>query len=367
MSNSGAPPPPAPPIQDPTGDRCPNFASATWVNMVSALMPAVAAGPDARPARSKDEVIASLRDQWQVDHDAEMAAWDLHLAAEKLIREAELEAEAAAAQAAEEKAREEKEAKRIKIARPVVGSRPSDKQVLRPSAWAISRLEAYKMHYLDYYTVKGMKRALAYRKTRDNTDLDVDGPKMGGGWQAVNTAGAADKEARPDKDLSWSEMTYAKSGWIGGMEKAGYESWVCDSWSLAFGTLDNLTAFRHDDVLEDRIIVNYIADIREEWYENIRTESPNFDPGVISYAKLKSIEARLVKEAQTSDLMECEYLDLPFRDTVLIYCALLPESPSLFRVFPPSMPCHAISPLAMPCNRPLYYERRFAQASGTIG
>jgi hypothetical protein len=305
MSDRGSPPiGPAPP-PDPTHDRRPNYNSTQWMAIVSALMPSVAGnGPEARPARTKEEVISFLTKQWQEEHDADVARWEAHLEAEKLRREAEADAAAALALEAEEKEREEREAKRVKVPRPVAGKTPGDVQPLRPSAWVVARIEALKFFLLDYLTVQGMMRAAASRKTRENGDGEAEGPKMGGNWQAVNTAGAADKDAKSDRDLTWTDMTYAKAKWIKLMEAAEHDEWLIDAWSLLFAKLDNYVKFRNHPTLGDRIIIVYVAEIREEWFENQRTGSDNFDPGVIIDSKLHAIQQQLLYDEQNARLRQ---------------------------------------------------------------
>ena len=310
------------PPRDPSNDACPDFGKPRYQQQVNTMMAAQVA-PDGSPARaaiSRDDAIAELVKTWTEGHQEDMDEWKAHMEKE---REQEEDARAAEKQVTAAKAAtlvEEAEKKRIKLPEFVRGQMVSTDVPEMPCRFARDKIRARQFCELWYTSQEGLAEARRIGTTTVS-GVDADGGLDLGHGFSIKTTCLASKKARPDNELTYQEMTLAKAIWIRLMMIEGYELQHTTAWAMLFSALENNTRWRNVPGLGDQVIIEYIAEIRRQWFDAINRVGDMFDVSIINDDRMGRIRDRLMME-KTVQLQVKLFIDLmaPFAAlTIIMY------------------------------------------------
>ncbi|EDR09983.1 uncharacterized protein LACBIDRAFT_325912 [Laccaria bicolor S238N-H82] len=207
---------------DPNLEVRPDFASAAYDALCTAL--AAAEGVD------KGAIVARLSDAWNVENDAKKATWDEQVrqdeaeeAEAELAPEREQQLELEERRKVEETERKEKEKKRPKLKNFVPNKLVGNTVQLRPSRYAIHKLEEREYVELYYFTQDGCMEALKIDRTIAQdafTFTKADDTLL----LKPMASHKPSNKAIPDEHLTWRQMSLAKTTLLHHMSQAGWRS-----------------------------------------------------------------------------------------------------------------------------------------------
>jgi hypothetical protein len=257
--------------RNPELDLCPDFAGPIFQAARDAIVATV-------PTKTSADVVDDLTASWQADWDAKKAAWDAQETADQVTRDADAQAtrdEAARKQAEidAELAAEKKEADRKK---PKVNDFDSnrgiaDSIVLRPSLFALRKLERFEYVEAWYFTREGCANAAAAGANRAVNEEAFTFTKLDDvvGLRPA-TALAGSKSVVKDVDLTWDQLAFAKNNilhyaaqfkWperhVASLADFWYNLEVHPTRAMAYG---------------DRIVLSYQAKARIEWHDALKRD-----------------------------------------------------------------------------------------------
>jgi hypothetical protein len=281
-------PDPGPAPKNPSGHARPDFGGPVFSDMVKEACPAVAGG---RAERTPDEVIQELEKRWDAQHHADMAAWEAWCTAKEEYDAAEGAAEAQAVETAAQKTRAEKHAE---APEPGTDATVATEAPLVVHPYAAKRVTANKYVPLDYWCKAAILRAGANARVRSSGTEDAQEILPGVRISVADVA--PDSKIRDDAVLALDEMSYGSAGWLEAMKAADHPDWMINGFATMWMRLVNHREFRAHEILGDRIIIVYAAEVRLQFYELLERKQPSFRPENISDDKLRGIERRLMRE-----------------------------------------------------------------------
>ncbi|KAF8885493.1 hypothetical protein BD779DRAFT_1423642, partial [Infundibulicybe gibba] len=273
---------------DPIPDVCPDFLSDAYLAVRTAFAAAQGFTPEA--------VAATLSAAWEAAHLTQVTAWEAQCLADHEAEHERQEEEdentrrialqEAREEAAEKKAREKKKPKLAPFADDVA---IPDEVQLRPSQFALHKLEAFEYVELWYFTKDGCQEARRSQRAvaNDAYGITTDGP---GDLMALKPVASFKASARaiPDEDLTWRQMSTGKNCLLASMDRVGWPQRHLLSLALFFHKLD-CSPWR-DRKNGDRILLLYQARARQDWHEALRaTDGDAFNISLINEAVIRTI------------------------------------------------------------------------------
>lgn len=205
---------------DPNLEARPDFNSAAYDAVCTALATA--------EHITKEAVATRLSDAWDADHNVRKAAWEEQLredeAAEadaRLAREADQQRELEELRKEEEAERKEKEKKRPKV-KDFVANRPvKDTTQLRPSRFAVHKLDEREYIELYYFTLEGCTEAVRLDRTiaQDAFTFTKSDDTL---LLKPMASHKPSSKVVPDEDLTWRQMSIAKASLLHHMAQTGW-------------------------------------------------------------------------------------------------------------------------------------------------
>ena len=287
--------------QDPSLEVRPDFTSAAFDAVCTALA--------AAEAIDKAVVAARLADAWDADNNTRREAWadqvreDEAAAAEiRLAQEADQLRELEELRKEEEAEKKEKEKKKPKLKEFVANKPVGDTTQLRPSRYAIHKLDECEYVELYYFTLEGCTEAVKLDRTiaqdaftfakADNTLL-----------LKPMASHKPSSKVIPDEDLTWRQMSIARTCLLHHMAQAGWpEPHVI---ALAEFYLNLESHPMRLQVDGDTVLLHYQAQVRREWHEALRATSdePAFDISVVNIKRVEAIGADLWNTRRTEGVL----------------------------------------------------------------
>ncbi|KAJ7619876.1 hypothetical protein B0H17DRAFT_964849 [Mycena rosella] len=251
-------------------ETCPDFTDAAFKSSRDLIVAGASLGTPMTDA----EAAAHMATGWNTARDARKPLWDAQVqadadqaAADAAALTAQEEADRTAADAAAEAERAEAEKKKPKLG-------DFDKTLLIPdflgpraSNFAKKKLDDKEYVELWYWTREGCLDAEAHR---GGVEADESfGITQVGSTLSLKplTAYKASKKVVRDEDLSWAQLTVAKTGFLAAIEAAGWPVEHRAALASFFYAIENHdTRMNHDDYA-DAILVIYAARSRRFWHD----------------------------------------------------------------------------------------------------
>ncbi|KIJ89442.1 hypothetical protein K443DRAFT_687279 [Laccaria amethystina LaAM-08-1] len=287
--------------QDPSLEVRPDFTSAAYDAVCTAL--ATAEGVE------KEAVAARLSDAWDVDNNTRKMAWEEQLredeatAAEVRLAQEENELREREEHRKEEEAeRKEKEKKRPKL-KDFVANRPvGDTTQLRPSRYAVHKLDEREYIELYYFTLEGCTEAVKLDRTIAQdafTFAKADDTLL----LRPMASHKPSNKVIPDEDLTWRQMSIAKACLLHHMAQTGWPEPHIIALAEFYLNLEGHPMRLQVD--GDRVLLNYQAQVRREWHEALRNtnDEPAFDISIINIKRVEAIGADLWNTRRTEGVL----------------------------------------------------------------
>ena len=258
---------------------------------------------------TKEAVATWLSDAWDADHNVRKAAWEEQLredeAAEadaRLAREADQQRELEELRKEEEAERKEKEKKRPKV-KDFVANRPvKDATQLRPSRFAVHKLDEWEYIELYYFTLEGCTEAVRLDRTiaQDAFTFTKSDDTL---LLKPMASHKPSSKVVPDEDLTWRQMSIAKASLLHHMAQTGWPEQHIYALAEFFLNLESHPTRLQTD--GDTVLLHYQAQVRREWHEALKSTSdePAFDISVINNRRVEAIGAELWNTRRTEGVL----------------------------------------------------------------
>ncbi|KAJ6482381.1 hypothetical protein DFH09DRAFT_1462357, partial [Mycena vulgaris] len=287
---------------DPALEACPDYASAPFKTVRDLII----AGATAANPLTDAEAATHLSDAWNADCDAR-----------KLLRAAQVQADAtqatadaaaaaaqdaldrAAADAAADAERLEAEKKKPKLGAFDSTLAIPDYLGPRASAFAKKKLEDKEYVELWYWTKEGCLDAEALR---GGVEADESfGITQVGSTLSLKplTAYKASKKVIRDEDLTWAQLSIAKTGYLAALEAAGWPNPHRASLASFFYTIENHPSRMNHDDYADSILVIYAARARRFWHDQL-SQGKGFNIAIVNDKLMDQISTEFHNKLRSS-------------------------------------------------------------------
>ena len=285
---------------DPTLTEAPDFTAECYATVVQALA--------AAQGITEVEAAGSMTAAWTVGNDLKKAAWQTQLDADRVIEEVAQQArldQAEKERQEREKVKQEEQKERDRK-KPKLNAMTPSKQIdcvikHQPSNFALKKLQDRDYVELCYFTPEFRLEASlndhtiaeqAYTLAEVNSTLALQ--PMG--------AYSASKKAVPDEQLTWLQMTRAKTNLLECMVDAGWEPQYTQALAEFYLKIENHP--RLQDQGGDAVLIAYQAQARRQWHKALKDVSGDaaFDISNISEALITNIDNKLIREASQTML-----------------------------------------------------------------
>ncbi|PBK97132.1 hypothetical protein ARMGADRAFT_923270 [Armillaria gallica] len=291
------PPQPCPRlIIDPHLIPCPDFAAADYAFIRDALKSA--------NNLSNDDAVARLTQDWTARNSKDRDIWDAQARADQdAVDLAKKKTEQATADARmvlekeKETEKKEKDKKRPKLGNfdPLLKVVKEADPILHP--YAQKQLSDYKYCPLWYFTKMSASEASTIVNTLapDTLNLQQDSGSGSLSFQSSSTIKPS-KNALADKDLSWSQFSYAYAWFLHAIDAANWPKPTIQMFASMFLSL-TLHAFRQRANGEKTLLV-YANDTRRQWHRDI--EEGNCAPNLATIVpeRLENISNELYNKSK---------------------------------------------------------------------
>lgn len=266
-------------LRDPTNETEPNFEEAGWEGTREAIM----AG-----GKSLEEAIVILREGWQVRHERDLVAWNEHLRLHQ--QEAERE-------------REEGQGDGITP----VDEQPSDSEEpewankptptfldIKPARHILKKLEKKEFIELWHFTAEGCRDAAAVDLATPDGSYGLVDTGKGLVFQTIGASSSSSKVIK-DEDLTWNQLTEAKTRMIGCSRACGWSKFEVSQLVLFYLSLDVHPIRSQPYGLET--VMRYQSRVRRDWTEKLRTGNP-YSIANVNDGLMKECPEEIRNEAQ---------------------------------------------------------------------
>ena len=223
-----------------------------------------------------EEAAQQMKDAWARENQRKVDAWNVQLQQDlaeqgeqnRITREAE-EAQRARQEAEAEEMRKEADKKKPKL-NPIDPDLFISKWIeLRPSSYALNKLQNLEYVELDYFTSRGCREAMANTsKSVSNDTLTI--AQLGDTF-AIRPMAALrpSKNIRNDEELSWEEMMDAKNIVLHFMAKSG--TWQAEHTVCVATFYVNLDCHQRKEQKNGKqALLLYQSCARREWFESLK-------------------------------------------------------------------------------------------------
>ncbi|KAJ7433954.1 hypothetical protein B0H11DRAFT_2119934 [Mycena galericulata] len=232
---------------DPNLESCPDYASAS----IKTIRDLIVAGSAQGTPLTDAEAAAQLSDGWNTEHDARKLLWDAQVkadavqaAADAAALAAQAEADRVAAEAVAEAERLEVEKKKPKLGEFDAALVIPDFLGPRASNFAKKKLEDKEYVELWYWSKEG---CLDAESLRGGVEADESfGLSQVGSTLSLKplTAYKASKKVVRDEELSWAQLSIAKTGFLAAIVAAGWPKAHCAALASLLSSMRSRTIRR---------------------------------------------------------------------------------------------------------------------------
>lgn len=241
---------------DPSNEVPPDFAGPEFASLFTGDAAAITSA------------IAAAAAAWKTQHEARMRAWEAQVEADaeaaRIAEEARLKAESDARAAAEKAAEDERIAAEKKKPKPpavVKGKRGDEDTYPRPS----TQVEE-KMRKFEYVELHNFHHDICSQTSLSTLDADRSFQlhDKGNGELGITTVHKSARKIKADKDLTWEEVTTAKTNYIYWMEQFGWPEDLVSTFATFYVKLDNHLWRQKPE--SQPVLVRYQAERRDKWF-----------------------------------------------------------------------------------------------------
>jgi len=261
---------------------------------------------------TEDQAIASLNESWDLGHQERLAEWNTQVETERQAREDDERRALEQAEEARKKQEEEEERERREIEkkRPQMNDFNETQMVddvvsLRPSPYATRKLEDFEYVELYYFTPEGCRDAHENHRTQHEESLglaNVEGVLSFRPLAAVK----ASKNVVQDSDLSWRQMSMAKSSMIDFLQtNTRWPSKHIQALALFFVRLE--THPMRTQPYGEEILLRYQARVRRDWHDRLKRGTGAFNISLINEIQLQAISNEVWQQRKQSDEAEVSF------------------------------------------------------------
>jgi hypothetical protein len=279
--------------RDPGLDICPDFASPHYGPLCNLLTNAGA---------TEEEALTRLTESWNQENQVRREAWEHQVKEDQWVADKVDHLARELEQDELDTACCECENKRPKIndfdANSLVGSYITP----RPSTYAINKLESFDYIKLFYFTREGCLDAQSNLCTEAD---DAYGLSKIGNFVSFRSISAvrASRNAIQDIDLTWAQMTYAKTSYLQHLGNAGWPKKHIDALAHCFIALE-ASSF-HGCTHGEKILIIYQACIRRHWHDWLKQEGDGgFNIAIIDLGLLETISNEVWDAVHTENKRE---------------------------------------------------------------
>ncbi|EIN05430.1 hypothetical protein PUNSTDRAFT_74600 [Punctularia strigosozonata HHB-11173 SS5] len=269
----------------------PNFAGAAFAACRRSLVN--------QDGLTDEQAAQTLLDAWTADINLEKAAWDRQIAADQ--EAAQLAEQERLDREATEKAEEEREAakNRPKIPTYTKGHMVGQESAPLTDIKALKKLKAYQYVELWYFGVEGRRRA-AEDACRTSDEVLIVAWEGEGGALRQSAPNRLARFCVPDRDLTWRELSIAKTGLLEDMAKVGWPKNIVQDFVDFFFAIDNHPS-RYEGPHGDPCLLLYQEEVRQLWHFRYdRNPAEVFDPSVFNNDRLQRITQRYLNTQVSS-------------------------------------------------------------------
>ncbi|KAJ7923159.1 hypothetical protein B0H13DRAFT_2316690 [Mycena leptocephala] len=272
---------------DPGLDICPDYTSAAFQLIRTALIAQTAGSTDADAA-------TQLTAAWNTDWDARKVVWAAQVQADADDAEQErLDREAL--EAAE---RKETDKKKPKLATFDASQSVPDYLAPRPSNFAKHKLEQFEYCELWYFTIEGCSDADSTRTAQADEAYSLTQTDSGLALQPLSSFRASKRVVR-DENLTWAQISIAKTAMLETMEETGWTAGHRTALATFFYALDS-HPYRSRKNGEKAVII-YMARVRRHWHDALKRGTA-YNISTINEKLLDSIFAEHCGDLQSEKL-----------------------------------------------------------------
>ncbi|KAJ6518998.1 hypothetical protein C8R45DRAFT_1048107 [Mycena sanguinolenta] len=287
---------------DPALEPRPDYTSPAFATIRGFI---VAGAPPGAPLTDA-EAANQLTDAWNKEHDARQAAWDAPVqadaaqaTADAIAAAAQADADRAAAEAAAEAERIEAEKKKPKLGSFDTALVIPDFLAPRASNFAKKKVDDREYVELWYWTKEGCLDA-------DSLRAGVEADESFGITQIGSTlslkplaAFKASKKVVRDEDLTWAQLSIAKTGYLAAIEAAGWPKEHRGTISSFLYAIENHPSRMNHDDYADNILVIYQARARRHWHDMLG-QGNGFNLAIINDRLLDQISQEFHNKLRSS-------------------------------------------------------------------
>jgi hypothetical protein len=244
-----------------------------------------------------------LKEAWTTDNDAKKLAWEQQELADREEAEQRTRERQQPPQDDEPRQDEQNESREVEKKKPKLNSFVANRPIataikLRPSRFALHKLEEREYIELSYFTPEGCAEAatndhavaeevFAFSKVNDLVSL-----------RPISAFKASNKVIQDDR-LSWREMSIAKINLLQCMEETGWPKDHILALATFYLNLENHPKRQEPD--GDAVLLAYQAQVRREWHIQLKrtTGEPAFDISYINDDLVDKIGVKLWNATKT--------------------------------------------------------------------
>ncbi|KAF9789218.1 hypothetical protein BJ322DRAFT_1017925 [Thelephora terrestris] len=243
-------------LRDPTTETEPNYEDAVWDAARNAIM----AG-----GKSLEETLEILRQGWRGQHKRAVEEWNEHLRLhQQQEREQEGEGDREQVDLSTSERNSESEV-------PDWVSRPTPSFLdIKPARNILKRLEKKEFVELWYFTADGC-RETSGADLLSSDDYNLVGTGNGRIVLRSKASAATSTKAVKDEDLSWEQLTEAKTRMVGCMKACGWSQHEVTQLVMFFLSLDDHPIRSQSYRLQT--IMRYQDRVRRDWTSRLKTDA----------------------------------------------------------------------------------------------
>ena len=263
-------------MRNPTADTEPNFEDAVWNGARDAI---VAGG------KSPEEANQILQEGWRAQHTRDLEAWDEHLQGQQQA----LGQEQDPPNPPGDDSDEEPEA-------PEWISRPTPSFLdIKPARHVLKRLEKKEFVELWYFTAEGCRDTAAADLTTPDDTFGIVNTDKGLLFQTIGASSTSSKVTK-DEDLSWDQLTEAKTRMVGCLKLCGWSKHEVSQMVLFYLSLDIHPIRSRPYGL--KAILRYQDRVRRDWISHLRAGTPAYSIAQVNDELLKECRDDISNEVQ---------------------------------------------------------------------
>jgi hypothetical protein len=313
---------------DPNLEVRPDFASAAYDDLCTALA--------AAQEVDKGAIATRLSDAWDVENNTKKATWEEQVRQDQadkadatLARELAQQLELEERRKEEEAERKEKEKKKPKLKDFVANKRVKDTTPLHPSCYAIHKLDEREYVELYYFTLEGCTEASKVDRTIAQDAFTFTKAEDTLLLKPMASHKPSNK-AVPDEDLTWRQMSIAKTTLLHQMSQTGWPENHVIALAEFYLNLESHPTCQQTD--GDTILLHYQAQVRREWHEALRSTSnePAFDISIINDKRVDAIGAEIWNTRRTEGVLRSVHPPSSAAQPKLINHSPPPPPPPLY-------------------------------------